>query len=188
MSFVTKAVVATGATAVLALGGAGAIANFASSVDAAVAPSIVAHGHVVATGANCTPWAVAGGDAIEQAVPGTTAVSTCTVNIAGADANTQATVGLDASYVAPADVQRWFRLDADVQNLYADRVEFVTASAIEGEVGVAAPLVITITAKVPSAERAALENDGAAEELTEALSNVVVTFDQTPYLGIPINY
>lgn len=173
MSFVTKAIAATGATAVIALGGAGAIANLTESVAAAQAPSIVAMGDLAATGASCTPWVLAGGDFVEQATPGTTAVSTCTVNVAGGNADTTATVALADGFETPTSLRQVFNVKAD------------TAHQFENDDDA---LVITVTAQIPNADVAEIDNEDASKELTAALSNVVVTFNQARYLGIPSSY
>jgi len=187
MSFVTKAVAITGATAVVALGGFGAITNLTGSVAAAQAPTIVAAANMAASGATCTPWALTGGDFIEQATPGTTAVSTCTVNVSGADANTTATVALADGFETPTSLKKVFAVSADVQNPFNADVADGEATLLNTG-STSGTLVITVTARIPNADVAEIDNEDAAKELTEALSNVVVTFDQAPYLGIPTSF
>ena len=83
MQRMTKAALATGAAAVLLLGGAGTMAYWTGSAEA-TAPAPLQSGTFAASGSNCTPWQYTsddGGGAVTAIVPGDTVTTTCTFTL-----------------------------------------------------------------------------------------------------------
>jgi alternate signal-mediated exported protein len=91
MQRLTKAAMATGAAALLLMGGTGTMAYWTAQ-STATAPIALASGSFTIAGTTCTDWVYAAsmsdkGDTVDAIVPGDSVTTNCTYNLSGTGTN-----------------------------------------------------------------------------------------------------
>lgn len=172
MERLTKAAIATGAAAVLLLGGAQTLAYW--TADATATGTDFTSGTLTAADGTCAAWTYADGSAVTLVVPGDVVSTVCTTTVTGTGDHlaVNATFG-GATWEAANGLTADLTLTTGAITLDGE----AATNPVDLSTGGTHTVTVAVTATFPFGDGTTVSiNDSQA--LTAALADVVITYDQ----------
>ena len=188
MNRLSKAAIATGAAAVLLLGGAGTLAYWSATATATGSGTITTGTLAIATSTppSCTAWTYSDGTPVNQIVPGDIVTTTCTAYVTGSGDHLQATAEYaGGSWAASNAFTGVATLAPSAVTVDGTALASPTDPIVFGPTASTKKIEVAITASFPFAA-SPTPADNTTQNLTASLNDVVLTFTQTQTSAIPV--